>query len=60
MKIDRKKKLQIWLSDEEYARLDAESTRQGVPMAQLMRSFIRRLPPIDSSAEDTRNELMQA
>ncbi|MBW4495958.1 MAG: hypothetical protein KME26_23350 [Oscillatoria princeps RMCB-10] len=51
MKIERNKKLQIWVSEEEYARLDAESARQGIPIAQVVRSFIRQLPSIDRSEE---------
>ncbi len=60
MKIERKKKLQIWLSDEEFARLDAESTRQGIPMAQVMRSFIRELPAADDSSQYNPKELLEA
>jgi hypothetical protein len=60
MKIERKKKLQIWLSDDEYARLDAESTRLGIPMSQLMRSYIRQLPPDDNSYEGRTKNLVSA
>lgn len=40
----KEKRLQIRLSDEDFARLEAYARQKDVSMAQILRDYIKRLP----------------
>ncbi|MGH2413839.1 MAG: ribbon-helix-helix protein, CopG family [Microcystaceae cyanobacterium] len=40
----KEKRLQIRLSDEDYAKLEAYAQQKDVSMAQVLRDYIKRLP----------------
>jgi hypothetical protein len=40
----RNKRLEIKLSEQEYAKLQKESNRKGVSMSEVLRDFVKSLP----------------
>jgi hypothetical protein len=50
----RTHRFQILFTEEEAARLKAESRRRGIPMAEIVRDYVKSLPLMETQEERDR------